>query len=165
MKLTTTILFSILVCKTYSQVIPQWRFDNTLSNPTVIVTDIIHDGTNTFVSIQDFDINQSTIVEKLDSTGNLLHSDTVRNSYSICENRMISDKQGFIYVCGQRDTAGSQSKIKIEKLDSQLNPQWIVTANDSNLNAYYSPRICYSPDEHKIYVVCQKNECKLQQFK
>ncbi len=157
MKTYISILFVFYSSILHAQVVQEWRYDNTIVNPLVTITDIAYDGRNSFVAIQDFDQNQSTYLQKLDFAGNLLQMDTIQNSYSICENRMVRDNQGSIYVCGQKDLPiGSKTKITITKFDSLLNKQWSVSAIDSIQLDYYSPRICYSHEENKIYIICQK---------
>ncbi len=151
------ILWLVFLATSLHSQTPIWRIDNTVLNPTVIVTDLAGDGRYTYLSIQDFDIYQRTYLQKLDSAGNVLHADTIDYSYAICDSRMARDAEGYLYTCGQMDSSGQHSKIKLVKSDSLLNKVWVVSANDSVATDYYSGRIVYSNFENAIFIICQKS--------
>ena len=150
--LAALIAFSISIS---AQITQKWEFDNNEAYNYYPTTNIIRDGEFTYVSSQSIDVLKTAYVFKLDSTGQLLYSDSIHNfDYSILKSkRMIMDSQGSIYVCGNSLDSLQYNKIRIIKYDSQLNRQWEKVIVDTVDNDYNVSAILYSTVDDKIYIV------------
>ena len=114
--LYTAITFLLLVKLCVAQT-PVWQYDNIDAHNYYPTTNIIHDGTNTYVCSQSMDPLKVAYFFKIDNSGNLITSDSIHNfDYSILDNkRMIRDNSGSFYLCGSILDSVQNSQIRLIK--------------------------------------------------
>lgn len=152
--LTTWISFT----KISAQILPGWQFNSLSGYNYYPTTNIIHDGTSTFVCSQSTDPLKVAYIYKLDDNGNLIAQDSIHNfDYSILDHkRMVRDNSGAIYLCGNEYDAFLNKTIRLIKFDSSLNRIWDVNFLDSNSQSSAATGLLYSSTENRISLVGEK---------
>ena len=152
-KITPLLVLLLLIQTSYSQVTPDWIFQNNPAYNFAPTTNVMRAGSNTYICAQSIDADNSAYIFKLDNTGNILYEDSIHGfDYSALDHkRMVMDTNGSVYLCGTiLDTLG-YSKIRIIKYDSTLTRLADIVYVDS-LHVDYSPKgLLYSSTENKIY--------------
>lgn len=150
--------FTLILTSLSAQITTDWQFNDAGGYNYYPTTNIINDGTNTFICSQSLDPLKVAYIYKLNASGNLIAQDSIHNfDYSILDHkRMIRDNSGAIYLCGNKFDASSNSTIRLIKFDDALNRIWDVAFTDSNTQSSSATGLLYSAFENKMYVVGDK---------